>query len=102
MSIMEELKIEYKKACEEVKEEARKLAVKKYDSIIEKIREGVKKANRFITLSDNLFEGDYEIKEIVYDMLKKDGFIVREDEDFEYFEISGWASEDSPWAKILK
>lgn len=102
MSLMEELRAEYKKAYEEKQKKISKVASQKYNSIIERIKFRVKKAEDFITFSSDMFGGDYEIKEATYEMLKKDGFIINDDNDYGLFEISGWATEESPWTKALK
>lgn len=102
MSLMEELRVEYKKAYEEKQKKISRVASQKYNSIIERIKIGVKKAESFVTFSSDIFGGDYEIKEATCEMLKKDGFIISNDDDYGFFEISGWEREESPWAKALK
>lgn len=102
MSLMEELRAEYKKAYEEIENKVNKIASQKYSYIIEKIRAEVKKAEKFVIFPLGTFEGNYKVQKIVCEMLKKDGFDIREDEYSGNFEISGWGKEPSPWAEILK
>lgn len=101
MSLIEELRAEYKKAYEEKQRKISRIASQKYNSIIERIKIGVKKAEGFISFSSDMFGGDYEVKKTTYEMLKKDGFIIN-DNDYDFFEISGWETEESPWTKALK
>lgn len=92
MSLMEELKTEYRRAYEEKQKKISKVASQKYDFIIERIKIGAKKAEGLVTFSSDMFGEDYEIKKVTYEMLKKDGFVISDDDDFGFFEVSGWTT----------
>lgn len=102
MSLIEELRIEYKKAHEDRQNRIDKEAENLYNSVIEIIKKTVKEGeSTYVCTSLMTTIGGNEVQNKIVNKLKKDGFTVMYDEIYG-FEISGWADEPSPWTEFLE
>ena len=96
MSLMEELRNQYKKARNEKDNKNNTLALEAYNKVIVQIKKDVSNAKEYSNFDFNIFYYDEEIKAILCERLKKDGFLIRFSDYDDYFEISGWGDMSSP------
>ena len=101
MALIDELRVKYKKACEDNQEKIDEYVENLYNSIINFVEQTVEKGRPYALTTLYAPKNEKQIQDKVIEKLKSNGLIVVFNDFENSFEISGWANEPSPWEKAF-
>ena len=105
MALIDELRVKYKKACEDNQKKIDEYVENLYNSIINFVEQSVEKGKSYVltSLYTPLYtpKNEKQIQDKVIEKLKSNGLTVVFNDLENSFEISGWANEPSFWEKAF-
>ncbi len=101
MALIDELRVKYKKACEDNQKKIDEYVENLYNSIINLVEQTVEKGESYVSTCLYAPKNEKQIQDKVIEKLKSNGLTVVFNDLGNSFEISGWANEPSPWKKAF-